>query len=65
MGKAHANSMKFMRDAARWQGLSYPFAALAIDEMAGVVMAKSRVSQLAMREALQNKKWYEPIDKSI
>ena len=64
MGKAHANSMKFMRDAARWQGLSYPFAALsAIDEMAGVVMAKSRASQLAMREALQNKKWYEPIDK--
>ena len=64
MGKAHANYMKFMRDAARWQGLSYPFAALsAIDEMAGVVMAKSRASQLAMREALQNKKWYEPIDK--
>ena len=64
MGQFHAQTMKAMRDAARWQGFSYPFAALStIDEMAGTVMAKSRASQLAMRDALQNKKWYEPIDK--
>ena len=64
-GKAHAQSVKFMRDLSRWQGLSYPFAAMStIDEMGGVVMAKSRASQLAMRDQLASKKWYEPINKA-
>ena len=62
--KVYATTMKFMRDASRWQGFSYPFAGLStIDEMGGVVLAKARAKELAVREALENKKWYEPIDK--
>ena len=62
--KVYAATLNSIRAVNRWQGFSYPFAALSsTDQVLGVIGANQRARNRAFLEMSEGKKPWESIDK--